>query len=251
MRDTNDYQHRVYLSAKAEVLLDSLLSKPESFQFPFDTLKNVITCMYSDDKLCRIINWNIPNPDATYKYYGYIQHYNKKEKIVTTTKLIDNHQLIQNPERATVKANTWFGALYYEIIPTRISRKEVVYVLLGWEGYSLNATRKIIDVVYFTGGKPTFGKDIFEISKNAQKRVIFTYNYRAKMRLSWDRNLGMIVFDRLEKIPTLPQTMEGNMAPSMIVDALDWDGSAWKIKQGIELTPPTGKKKKRSKPYPY
>jgi hypothetical protein len=239
------------LSAKAEKILDSVLFLPESFPYPFDTLNNVITCMYSDDKVCRIINWNIPKPDASYIYYGYVQHFDKKENKVTTTKLQDGRGSISNPEKATLKADKWFGALYYEIIPTKIDRKERVYVLLGWEGYSLNANRKIIDVMYFNDGKPLFGKDIFEMSKGVQKRVIFTYNYRAKMKLSWDKNIGMIIFDKLERVPTLPQNMEGNMAPSMLFDALDWDDSVWKFKENVDVKPSAKKRKKRSKPYPY
>ena len=32
------------------------------------------------------------------------------------------------------------------------------------------------------------------------------------MKLNWDKNIGMIVFDNLEQIPTMPSNVEGNMA---------------------------------------
>ena len=104
----------------------------------------------------------------------------------------------------------------------------------------------------FKNGKPVFGKDIFEMPKGIQKRVIFTYNYRAKMKLGWDKIAGMIIFDFLERVPTLPATMEGNQAPSTIFDGLDWDGTVWKYKHNIDIKqPPANSRKTRFKTYPY
>ena len=111
IRDTNDYKVRTTLSSDAEIIFDSILSQKESFKYPFDSLKKYITCLYSDDMACRIINWNIPNPDATYSYFAYVQRFSKGEDTLITTKLIDKHQEIAKPEKATLKSDNWYGAL--------------------------------------------------------------------------------------------------------------------------------------------
>lgn len=251
IRNDNSFDRRVALSDKAQIIFDSVLSISESFTYPFDTLKDVITCIYSHDKVCRIINWNIPHPDFSYSYFGYIQHYDKKNKIVTTTKLTDNKEKINNFENDILKADRWFGALYYEIIPTRVNKKEMAYVLLGWDGYSLNANRKVIEVMRFNKGIPYFGYDFFKIGSINKSRIIFTYNYRAKMKLSWNKSLEMIVFERLKRVPTLPPNLEGNMAPSMIFDAFKWKDNAWQYLKDIDVRRNSGKKRIRRNPYPY
>lgn len=115
----------------------------------------------------------------------------------------------------------------------------------------MDANRKIIDVVSFKKGKPTFGKDFFEFPKSKQKRVIFTYNFRAKMKLSWDKNFGMIIFDNLEKIPSLPADIEGNLAPSMLFDGFIFENNVWKYMHDLDLKPSEKNKKRQVKPYPY
>ena len=251
IRNTQNFEERDSLSKIAESIFDTILPQEQSFKYSFDTLDNLITCLYSDDNKIRIINWNIPLPDASYKYNGYIQYYDSKEQLFTSTKLKDNRPNIENPASSTLKPDNWYGALYYEIIPTRINRKEIVYVLLGWEGYTLNANRKIIDVVSFKNGKPSFGKDFFEMPTGKHKRIIFTYNFRAKMKLRWDKQFGMIIFDNLEKIPTLPTSFEGNMAPSMLFDGLIFDDNVWKYKHDIDIKPAAKNRKNKTKTYPY
>ncbi|HPW67003.1 MAG TPA: hypothetical protein PLY32_05380 [Salinivirgaceae bacterium] len=250
IRNINDFDKRIELSQKVETILDTLLLVEESFNYPFDTLKNMITCLYSDDKTCRIINWNIPRRDASYIYFCYIQHYDKENNKLTTTKLTDCHDNIEKAEHSILKHDNWYGTLYYEIVPTLVDKKEIVYVLLGWEGYSLYATKKIIDVMRFKNGKPYFGYEIFQTPSGKKSRVIFTYNYRAKMKLGWDKNIGMIVFDKLERIPTMPPNVEGNMAPTMLYDGLKWEDNVWKYKSNIDIKP-NKKRRSKTKPYPY
>ncbi len=250
LRNINDFKKRMEYSQKAEKLLDSVLLQTASFYYPFDTLKNLITCMYSDDMVCRIINWNIPRPDASYVYFGYVQHFDKKRQKLTITKLIDCHTTINNAENVVLQPDKWYGALYYEIVPTLVDKKEIVYVLIGWEGYSLRANRKIIDVMRFKEGKPYFGYEIFQTPLGKKRRIVFTFNYRAKMKLNWDKNVGMIVFDKLEPIPTMPPDVEGNMAPTMLFDGFMWEDNVWKYQSDIDIKPQK-KRKQKIKPYPY
>ncbi len=48
------------------------LNKPNSFDYPYDSLKDIARLM-SPDKMFRIINWNVAKEDGTQEYYGFIQ----------------------------------------------------------------------------------------------------------------------------------------------------------------------------------
>ncbi len=251
IRNNTSYEFRMNLSRQIESVFDTLLIRKDSFLYPFDSLSDLISNLYSDDKLLRIINWNIPKPDATYHYFGYVQYFDKKNDTLLFWKLFDNGRTIAYPEETTLSPDNWYGALYYEIIPTKISKHQRVYVLLGYEGYNLYARRKLIDVLYINNENLFFGKELFSFPSGKKKRIIFTYNYRANMKLRWDFDYQMIVFQHLERVPTLPTSLEGNMAPSVIFDGLKWNGKEWIFQENVNVVNLPKKKTSKRKKYPY
>lgn len=195
---------------------ENILSKPQSFDISFDSLKNDMAILVSPDHQFRIINWNIEKSDKTYEYFGFIQskhtvaekggRLKKKNETIQLYPLIDKSQEIKNPENAITDNKKWFGMLYYKIVVKKTKTK-TYYTLLGYDLNDQYSKRKIIDVLTFdNNGTPRFGADIFVMEKKFPKRVIFEYAATCNMSLRYNSQKDSIVFDHLA--PTQPQ-LEG------------------------------------------
>ncbi len=112
--------------------------------------------------------------DGTFKYFGVVQRMNPKTKDIKLTGLVEGKLTTQEASSAELKADSWYGAVYYEIIEKKIG-KSVYYFLLGWQGNDRLTTRKVIDVIYFDfWDNLTFGAPVFsDEDKKLKHRLIF------------------------------------------------------------------------------
>lgn len=213
-------------------LFEETLKSNTSFDFGFDSLKKDIGILDSPDKTFRIIHWNIPYNDGTYKYFGFIQEKfitgkkkNKTESILVFP-LIDRSVEIKNPENHMSDNKKWYGMLYYKIVPLK-TRSKTYYTLLGWDGNDKISQKKFIDILTFdNNGNPRFGADIFDIPKKNPKRICFEYAHNCTFVLRYNEDMNMIVFDRLG--PMEPQ-LAGQFQYYCTTD-FQYDG--YKIKKG-------------------
>ncbi|HSH64508.1 MAG TPA: hypothetical protein VLB84_01610 [Bacteroidia bacterium] len=213
---------------------ETILQKPNSFDLPFDSLKNDMGILLSPDNKFRIINWNVEKEDKTYDYYGFIQEKHtlvkkrglfKKEKTesVLLYPLIDKSAEIRNPDNAITDNKKWFGMLYFKIIPKKTKTK-TYYTLLGYDLNDEYSKKKIIDVLTFdNNGTPRFGADIFVMEKKYPKRIIFEYASTCTMSLRYSAQKDSIVFDHLA--PTQPQ-LEGQF--QYYCSDMSYDGFGFK-----------------------
>lgn len=227
---TENEAERLKLNAQLLILLEETLNQPNSFDFPFDSLKKDIGILTSPDNKFRIINWNIEKNDGTHQYYGFIQEKyvvaKKKTESVLLFPLIDKSPEIRNPENTISDNKKWFGMLYYKIIPVKI-KKKTFYTLLARDMNDKLSQKKIIDVLTFdSNGNPRFGADVFSLPKKYPKRVIFEYASSCIFALKYNETMDMIVFDRLA--PIEPQ-LEGQYQYYCTSD-FEYDGL--KIKKG-------------------
>jgi hypothetical protein len=220
------------------------LNQKNSFLYPFSSLKKVGK-LVSEDKKLRIFTWNIKYNDGTYKYFGFIQHYNKKTDKYDLYELNDDSENMANPEDLLLDNKHWFGCLYYQIVEKKLNGK-IIYNLIGWDGNNYLSHKKIIDVLYFTkDGLAKFGAKIFKTGKNLQKRVIFEYSAQVVMFLKYEERYKKIVFDHL--IPN-PKSMEGKYAfyyPDGTYDAFDYIGDSWVFISDFYATNPVNKEKEK------
>lgn len=225
---------------------ESVLNKPNSFDYPFDSLNDVQRLMPLD-KTFRIFNWNVPYNDGTQEYFGFIQYKHiqiKKKglfkKIKTETlqlyPLIDKSAEIKNPENAISDNKKWFGMLYYKII-TRKTKNKTYYTLLAWDGNDKFSHKKIIDVLTFdSNGTPRFGADIFNMPKKFPKRVIFEFSATCSMSLKYNQRKDSIVFDHLS--PAQPQ-LEGQYqyyCTDMSYDGFGFKHGKWNYGMDLNVT---------------
>lgn len=234
------------LSAEFEkvLLMDGALS------YPFDSLKG-IGKVESNDKNMRIFTWNSVRNDGTYKYYGFIHVHIKEKKITKVFQLTDKSDSIPDVEKASLAPDTWYGALYYDIVETKLN-EGILYTLFGWDGNDLYTNKKVIESLTFsTSGKPKFGKSVFRVGKSKQKRIIFEYSRMANMMIAYDDELDMIVYDHLSPSSPTYQNNPAYYGPDFSYDGFKFENNVWNHKSEVDYksTPEsnTRNKKKRKK----
>ena len=233
-------------------VVEEMLYDDNSFNYPFDSLKQ-IGIIKSHDELLRIYTWNILLSDNTYKYFGFIQYFNKKHKEYSVYQLIDKSAEIEEPERLTLTHDRWYGALYYSVIETKDSRHKY-YTLLGWDGNNELTSKKIVETLYFTqSGKPRFGANIFHVitgegrraRKHRQKRIIFEFSSKVSMALHYESKMKMIVFDHLSPSESHLKNKYQYYGPDWSYDALKFEKGKWQYLSDID---PRNPKPKIEKP---
>jgi hypothetical protein len=223
---------RIEINSRIENLFAEALKNGESFDYPFDSLKN-ISKLRSDDGFVRIINWDLPLDNGNFVYFGFIQHPDKKKKMLLFH-LNDRSESISKPELKELSDKKWYGSLYYKILTNR-SGKNTYYTLLGWDGNNDFTNKKIIEVITFSGNKVIFGPQIFKMEKSMQNRLIFEFAEQVKMMLRYDENLKIIVFDHLAPEQKKFEGDYMHYGPDLSQDGLKFEKGNWKYLPNLDL----------------
>jgi hypothetical protein len=213
-------------------LLEKALNEKGSFAYRFDSVKT-LGIQTAPDNSFRIYNWLLPSRDgSSYSYYGFVQTYDKSKDQSRLWALIDSSKTLVNPQSLKLRSDNWYGALYYKILLNKKSGKNY-YTLLGWHGKDRNRTQKIIDVIYFTSGKPMFGHPLFKTDKVYSNRIIFEYISQAMMSLKYEEKEKMIVFDHLAS----PSASDGSFmaGPDGTYDAFRFKSGHWLYIKDIDM----------------
>ena len=176
--------------------LKTLLSDPNSFDFPFKNVPS-LSKFTASDKTFRIFTWVLPLEDRKINHhFGFLQLKNKKG--VRIIELADYSNFISDIEKRILDASFWYGALYYELIGPIILNSKKIFFLLGWNGSHKTLNRKTIETFSISNsGDPQFGSFIFPEKEKKIARKIFFYSKEARMSLKYDQKKKMIVFDHL------------------------------------------------------
>lgn len=219
INDENDLERKNanYLFIKTLV---SALKVPNSFLFPFDSLKS-ISILNSPDNRFRIMSWHVMNQDGSYRFYGTIQL--NTGGPLKMYPLEDYSPLLQHPEDSVTDNRKWYGAQYYKIIP--VYAQKPYYVLIGWKGNTIKSTKKVIEILSFNNDKPSFGLPVFDGNSKTRKRIIFEYTRQVSMLLRYVPDQNLIVFDHLS-----PPDSKMKDKPETFGPDLSYDG--YKLKNG-------------------
>lgn len=211
--------------------LVSTLQIPNSFAFPFDSVKT-ISITKSPDNTFRIFSWHVANDDGSYRFYGAIQL--NTSGALKLYPLGDYSPLIKNPEDSVTDNNKWYGAQYYTIVPVQTAAIPY-YVLLGWKGNTVKSTKKVIDILSFQNGKPVFGLPIFDGNGKKRKRVVFEYARQTSMLLKYIPSQHLIVFDNLappdKKLKDKPETY----GPDLTYNGYRLKDGRWEFVDNIDM----------------
>lgn len=211
-----------------------------SYQYSFDSLKN-LSIQVSPDNRFRILSWNLLTNEELFHQYGVIQYnpekWSEKELNENGHKLIfpliDRSDSIRNPFDTITNNDRWWGAIYYRIIKTEC-KKQVFYTLLGFDGYSRNSHKKLVDVLYFKNSKPVFGAPIFDVrGKHKLCRMIWQFNRDATMTLRYEDKMQKLVYENI--VP--PKASQAGMYETYIPDGtyefMTWEKCNWKRSEAL------------------
>ena len=219
-------------SAFVKTLVEALKT-PNSFAYPFDSLKNV-SVIKSSDKSFRILSWYVQQENGTYRYFGTIQM-NTNNGPLKLYPLIDQTDNITDAN-AVINNQKWFGARYYEIVPVTSGNRKPYYVLLGWKGNTSSTTKKVIEILSFDQEQVIFGAPVFEGKELKDKnRVIFEYTKSNAMTLKVDQKAGMIVFDHLAPFDSQMVGKYEFYGSDGTFDGFKIIGGKLKLQEGLEL----------------
>lgn len=234
-RKTSNDSCKLILCQQVVKTFQSILIKSYTFSMPFDSLKR-IGKVQSPDLKFRLFTWNVQLSDATNKFFAIIQLNPSKDSACKLIVLEDKSQIFSgNLSTAMFNPNNWYGALYYEIIPTKIKDK-TIYSLLGMHFNGLFTNKKIIESMYFDENQnPVFGFPIFEYNQHLQNRILFEYSINATMSLRYDKRLKMIIFDHLSPPSPLYNGDYKFYGPDFSFDGLKFDGNKWVYQANIDF----------------
>ena len=217
-------------------LMMDLLIHPETFSYPFDSIKS-LSKLTSPDGNIRIYSWAFRSiEDGTYKYFGILQSKNSKAKEFIRTGLLEIKYGNEEVINKELQPDEWYGAIYYQIIQKKV-KKKMFYYLLGWHGNDRFTTKKVIDVLHFDPwNKPVFGAPTFLTDKKSnQFRVIFEYTAEAVMSLRYEKGKKMIVFDHLSPSSPSAKGQYRYYGPDFTYDGYRFKKGIWKYQRNLEM----------------
>jgi hypothetical protein len=244
-------QDRIQQSLEFQSDLARALKLKGSWSYPWDSLKNMAR-LESPDRNFRIYNWNVPLSGGRNRYFCLIQF---KDKLKNDSLLVltDHSDSVKDQEHFTGKAGSWFGALYYKIIPFEMKGGAKAYLLLGWAGINTGISSKLIEVLTFDNkNQACFGGSVFpDFRDGKQTRVIFRYSSNSGMSLKyllqkipgkakWNakkrefeqpgRTMPMIVCDHLIPLdPKLENQFQFYVPSSEVADGFIFEDNSWKF----------------------
>lgn len=202
-----------------------------SFYYPFDSLIT-ISKLSPKDSSFKIFTWQLVVNEDVVRQHGAIQM-KTEDGSLKLFPLIDKTDVTTDIEDTIANNLNWIGAVYYKIIEKKAFDKDY-YTLLGYDENNLNSNRKIIEVLTFKDGEPTFGGSFFSfqdnsVSKESFARYIMEYKKNASPRLTYDPEMDMIIYEHL-----ISETGEPNKKYTYIPDG-DYEGLKWKDGKWVHI----------------
>jgi hypothetical protein len=210
------------------------LKIPNSYYYPFDSLRKLINIIYADDNAFRIFNWEITPSEVTKRYYGAIQLPQEKLKLFG---LIDYTEQMGKGEEDSILTNRkWFGAIYYRIMAREVKGRKV-YTMFGFNASSPLSNKKVLDAMTLDERGATFGAPIFGIASNnfpgrRINRFILEYKKNVQVSMNWNEEKQVIIFDKLVSQVNDPHR-KYTYAPSGQYDGLRWHSDCWNYERDL------------------
>ena len=205
------------------------LKTPNSFHYPFDSLKSISILSPADNSF-RIFTWTVPLlASSTYRYYGAIQMNSGELKLIG---LKDKSANAGAAEDKVLDAANWFGALYYKVKQVAHNGKNY-YMLFGWDGNNDRSDIKVLEVLHFEDEKAVFGAPIIEVAREGEElavkhRYIMEFQDKAIVNMNFDESQGKIIYDHLEPKDEKSRGHYFDYIPDGTYEGLQFVDGIWK-----------------------
>lgn len=208
--------------------LVNALKQPNSWDYDFPKLKEVINIIYPDDRAFRIFNWAIAPTEITRRYYGAIQMPGETLKLHP---LIDHSgELAKCGEDTVLSGGRWYGGLIYKIMTHEVDGNPV-YTLFALNAANPISNKKFLDPMTITEKGVVFGAPMFEVNSTCRpgelvNRFILEYKKDVQVSMNWDAEFNAIYFDKLVSQVNDPNR-KYTYVPSGQYDGFRWKGRRW------------------------
>lgn len=236
-------QSRAMAAEELDIRLSSWLASDD---YSLAALEQIayISVKAPEDESFAIVTWPVRNEQNSSSYYGYIRKANGK--VIKLNAANADHSVKELPYMQ-LSAADWYGALYYNMLPTKVNGKEA-YLLFGFDGHEGYEHRKLMDVLTWDGDEPVFGAEIFRKENTGRRndvamRILLEYSNDANVSLNYNQGLDMVTHDHLiNRMGRIP-----GQGPTLLPDGsyvgYKWDGEYWnyvdKIYDFVSEEPPT------------
>jgi hypothetical protein len=212
----------------------SSFDNPEVFDYPFSQLK--YCTLISKDHHIRLLNWNLPYRDGTYKYFCFLLIWDDVKKNFTWHELQDSMHEPEKIESRFLTTDKWLGALYFEIIPMTRKGKSTTYTLLGWDGKDNVTTRKIVDALTINGDKIRLGANLFEYAGETRKRLVLEYSNEVSASVKYYPKKNCIVMDHLSPKSAMMQGIYADYGPDGTYCLFELRKDKWVFMDEIDIS---------------
>lgn len=241
--------------------LISLIKEPD---FVVDSIKSLrIGQTASDDGLFIFYNWNIQQNNGLSYYNAFMYFPGTKKTVEFPMKSSE----VKLNEDSVYTNNDWPPSLYYKVINPK-KKTDNYYLLLGWDRFSKQISRKTIEALYIDKqGNVNFGKKVFKTKDGLKSRVNIEYASSANLTLQYSKqkltltgvrksqskiNDEIIVVDRLAPLNEELKGLRWAYVPvGDIYDGYIYFHGYWTFVEGINARNPAMKheqKRKTEKP---
>lgn len=220
------------LNTDFKIYLAETLVQEGSFEYRFDKLTS-IGKITSPDLFFRIYTWNVVMDDQSNKYFAFIQSKNEKKNNYYITELIDRSDILPRRPDGILNPSSWYGALYYHIIPVKKGNK-TLYTVFGLDKNGQYSNVKVIDVLTFNANHQIkIGSPIFKVKNEISKRLFFEYSAETSMVLKYEADRERIVMDHLAPESPNMTGMYEYYVPDLSYDALVLVDDKWVYKEDV------------------
>ncbi len=206
----------------------------EVFDYPFDALK--FCTLTSKDHHIRLLNWNLPYRDGTYKYFCFLLIWDEESKSIQWHELIDTMHEPEKLDTRFLSPEKWLGTLYFDIIPMTKKGKSSTYTLLGWDGKDNLTTRKIIDAITINGDKIRIGANLFEYEGETHKRIILEYSNEVSASAKFYPKKNCIVMDHLSPKTAMMEGIFADYGPDGTYCLFILKKDKWQFMDAIDIS---------------
>jgi len=226
-------KNRVFALEKFNNLFIKEIDKKESFSNDFSNIKT-ISNLKADDASFRIFTWQIKKDDNTYLQNGLIQKANGNYQI-----LKQNNASIATLGYDEVNAQTWYGALYYNMMYDQESKS---YLIFGLNAADANTYYKVADVISFDKNEEVvFGKEIFRYDNKSNRpdlrtRITVGYAPYTSVNLSYNIDEKMIIHDYTTERSIGIQGNQSGLVPDGTYVAYKPENGVWQRIAQLENT---------------
>jgi hypothetical protein len=231
LQKTPDDPRRTEISDSINMFLGEYVSGDLVFSHNFDRLR-YLGQITSPDSLLKIISWNLPLSNGSGKYFSYIIRNQAPGKNLVQ-KLIADYNPGMILTNVHYNPETWYGSLYYAVRPVVEGGKRY-WIVLGLDYGNPYMTRKVIDVLDFSGDRLKIGKQWFENDGEQSFRKVFEYSPSAMMTVRFSSDTS-IVFDHLVPFSPEPGDSRQMMAPDFSYDAYIYKDGLWRFAANVDV----------------